>query len=180
LPRGRDHDHHCDRSAGGDFLKLNRNELAGAVADVGVLVPIAVALIVKNGLSATAVLLPAGLLYLTAAAVYRLPVPVQPLKAFGAIAIANGLGSDEIAAGALLMGAIFIVLGQLGLLDLAARGFPNALIRGVQLTVGLLFLKIAWGLVTNPPKSFGEHALSQDWALPLALVILVLAFALRR
>jgi SulP family sulfate permease len=145
-----------------------------------VLLPIAVALIVKNGLSATAVLVPAGLLYLTAAAVYRLPVPVQPLKAFGAIAIAKGLGADEIAGGALLMGAIFIVLGQTGLLDLAARGFPKALIRGVQLTVGLLFLKIAWGLVTEPPKSFQEHALSQSWALPLALLVLVLAFTLRR
>ena len=144
------------------------------------LVPLAVALIVKNGLSATAVLLPAGLLYLTAAAVYRLPVPVQPLKAFGAIAIAKGLGADEIAGGALLMGAIFIVLGQTGFLDLAARGFPKALIRGVQLTVGLLFLKIAWGLVADPPKSFQEHALAQSWALPLALVVLALALALRR
>jgi sulfate permease, SulP family len=159
---------------------LSRRELAGAVADVGVLVPIAVALIVKNGLSATAVLLPAGLLYLVVALVYELPVPVQPLKAFGAIAIAKGLGSDEIAAGALLMGVIFLVLGRLGLLDLAARGFPRALIRGVQLTVGLLFLKIAWGLVTEPPKGFKEHALGQGWALPLALLVLVLAFGLRR
>jgi SulP family sulfate permease len=161
-------------------MRLDRRELSGAVADVGVLVPIAVALIVGNGLSATAVLLPAGLLYLTAAAVYRLPVPVQPLKAFGAIAIAKGLGSDEIAAGALLMGVIFIVLGRFGLLDLAARGFPRALIRGVQLTVGLLFLKIAWTLVTKPPKGFTEHALSPGWAFPLAMLVLVLAFALRR
>jgi hypothetical protein len=161
-------------------LSLNRRELAGAVADVGVLVPIAVALIVKNGLSATAVLVPAGLLYLTVAFVYRLPVPVQPLKAFGAIAIAKGLGSDEIAAGALLMGVIFLVLGRLGLLDLAARGFPRALIRGVQLTVGLLFLKIAWTLATEPPKGFKEYALDPGWALPLALLVVVVAFALRR
>jgi MFS superfamily sulfate permease-like transporter len=161
-------------------VSFNRRELAGAVADVGVLVPIAVALIVKNGLSATAVLVPAGLLYLTVAGVYRLPVPVQPLKAFGAIAIAKGLGASDIAAGALLMGAIFIALGQLRLLDLAARGFPRALIRGVQLTVGLLFLKIAWTLVTAPSKGFKEYALSAGWALPLALLVLVLAFALRR
>lgn len=161
-------------------MRFDRRELAGAVADVGVLVPIAVALIVGNGLSATAVLLPAGLLYVTAAWIYQLPVPVQPLKAFGAIAIAKGLGSDEIAAGALLMGVIFITLGRLGLLDLAARGFPRALIRGVQLTVGLLFLKIAWGLVTDPPRGFREHALDAAWALPLAMAVLVLAFALRR
>jgi SulP family sulfate permease len=160
-------------------LRFDRRELAGAVADVGVLVPIAVALIVGNGLSATAVLLPAGLLYLTAAWVYRLPVPVQPLKAFGAIAIAKGLGSDEIAAGALLMGVIFVTLGRLGLLDLAARTFPRPLIRGVQLTVGLLFLKIAWDLVTDPPKGFTDYALAADWAVPLALLTLVLAFALR-
>jgi SulP family sulfate permease len=161
-------------------MKFGRRELSGAVADLGVLVPIAVALIVKNGLSPTAVLLPAGLLYITVSLVYRLPVPVQPLKALGAIAIAKGLGSDEIAAAALLLGAIFLVLGRIGALDLAARAFPRALIRGVQLTVGLLFLKIAWGLAAEPPKSFGEFALPASWGVPLALAGVVAAFALRR
>src|ERR687897_2791885 len=161
-------------------VKFDRRELAGAVADVGVLVPIAVALIVSNGLSATAVLLPAGLLYLLAAFVYGLPIPVQPLKAFGAIAIAKGLGSDEIAAGALLMGVVFVVLGPPRLLDLAARAFPKALIRGVPLTVGLLFLKIAWGLVLDPPKAFAEHALDPALAAALAAGAVILAFSLRR
>jgi hypothetical protein len=105
---------------------------------------------------------------------------VQPLKAFGAIAIAKGLGQDEIAAGALLMGAIFLVGGRLGLVDLAGRAFPRALIRGVQLTVGLLFLKIAWGLVHHPPKGFREYALSPGWAIPLAAAGVLLAVTLRR
>jgi SulP family sulfate permease len=161
-------------------MNFGRRELSGAVADLGVLVPIAVALIVKNGLSPTAVLLPAGLLYISVAYVYRLPVPVQPLKALGAIAIAKGLGSDEIAAAALLLGAIFLVLGRVGALDLAARVFPRAVIRGVQLTVGLLFLKIAWGLVADPPKSFGDFALPPAWAIPLAALGVVAALSLRR
>jgi sulfate permease, SulP family len=161
-------------------VKFDRRELAGAVADLGVLVPIAVALIVSNGLSATAVLLPAGLLYVVAALTYGLPIPVQPLKAFGAIAIAKGLGADEIAAGALLMGVVFVLLGRLHLLDFAARAFPKALIRGVQLTVGLLFLKIAWGLVLDPPKSFSEHALPASWAVPLAAIGVIAALGLRR
>lgn len=161
-------------------MKFDRRELAGAVADLGVLVPIAVALIVSNGLSATAVLLPAGLLYVVAALTYGLPIPVQPLKAFGAIAIAKGLGADEIAAGALLMGIVFVLLGRLHLLDFAARAFPKALIRGVQLTVGLLFLKIAWGLVLNPPKSFSEHALPALWAVPLAAIGVIAALSLRK
>jgi sulfate permease, SulP family len=163
----------------GDF-RLDRHEAAGAVADIGVLVPLAVALIVGNGLSATAVLLPAGLLYLAAAFVYRLPVPVQPLKAFAAIAIAKHLGSDEIAAGALVFGVVFVVLGRSGLLDLAARAFPRPLIRGVQLTVGLLFLKVAWGLVTEPPGPFEAQALAPGWAVPASAGAIVLLIALRR
>jgi sulfate permease, SulP family len=150
------------------------------VADLGVLVPIAVALIVVNGLSPTAVLLPAALLYLGNAFIYGIPLPAQPLKAFGAIAIAEGLGAEEIAAGALLIGAIFFTAGRLGLLDLAARAFPRALIRGVQLTVGLLFLQIAWGLVTDPPAAFEGYTLDPSWALPLAAAALVVALAFKR
>jgi SulP family sulfate permease len=161
-------------------VKFDRRELAGAVADLGVLVPIAVALIVVNGLSPTAVLLPAALLYLANAFIYGIPLPAQPLKAFGAIAIAQGLGADEIAAGALLIGAIFFTAGRLGLLDLAARAFPRALIRGVQLTVGLLFLQIAWGLVSDPPSAFESYALDPSWALPLAAAALAVALVFKR
>ena len=129
-------------------------EASGAVADLGVLVPIAIALIVSNGLSTTAVLLPAGLLYLVVAWTYRVPVAVQPLKAFGAAAIAAGAGADVIAAGSLLMGAVFMILGATGWLDRLGAVFPPEVIRGVQLAVGLLFVKIAWGMVSAPPTTF--------------------------
>jgi len=161
-------------------VRITRRELAGAVADLGVLVPIAVALIVGNGLSPTAVLLPAGLLYLANAWIYGLPLPSQPLKAFGAIAIAEGLGADEIAAGALLIGALFLVAGRLGLVDRLARAFPRPLVRGVQLAVGLLFLQIAWGLAADPPAAFAEHALPPAWAVGLALAAAAAALAFRR
>ena len=132
-------------------------EASGAVADLGVLVPIAIALIVSNGLSTTAVLLPAGLLYLVVAWTYRAPVAVQPLKAFGAAAIAAGAGADVIAAGSLLMGAAFVVLGATSWLDRLGAAFPREVIRGVQLAVGLLFAKIAWGMLTAPPATFTEQ-----------------------
>ena len=161
-------------------LRFDRTELAGAVADLGVLVPIAVALIVKNGLSPTAVLLPAGLLYVAAGLLYRLPVPVQPLKAFGAIAIAQGFGSSEIAAGALLMGGIFIVLGGSGLLDRVAEIFPKPIIRGVQLSVGLLFCQLAWNLATAPPTAFTDHTRPEWWLLGGGVAVAVAALFLRR
>jgi sulfate permease, SulP family len=167
------------KSGEGSF-RFDRAELAGAFGDLGVLVPIAVALIVKNGLTPTAVLLPAGLLYVVAGLVYRLPVPVQPLKAFGAIAIAHGFGADDIAAGALLMGAIFLTLGASGLLDWVAKVFPHPIIRGIQLSVGLLFCQFAWKLVSAPPKAFTDHRHSIWWLGIVTVVVIAAALLLRR
>jgi SulP family sulfate permease len=50
----------------------------------------------------------------------------------------------------------------------------------VQITVGLLFLKIAWGLVADPPASFDEPGLSTTLAAALAAGGLVLLLALRK
>ncbi len=168
------------QSWGRPALRFSRAEMAGAVADLGVLVPIAVALIVKNGLTPTAVLVPAGLLYVASGLFYRVPVPVQPLKAFGAIAIAYGLGSSEIAAGALLMGGVFVLLGAAGWLDSVARIFPQPIIRGVQLSVGLLFCQLAWKLATAPPAAFVDHDRPVWWLLAGTAVVAVAALLLRR
>jgi SulP family sulfate permease len=167
-------------NATSDRPRFNYTELAGAVADLGVFVPIAVALIVKNGLSPTAVLLPAALLYIAAGLLYRTPVPVQPLKAFGAIAIAKGLGSSAIAAGALLMGGVFVLLGASGLLDRVAKVFPQPIIRGIQLSVGLLFCQLAWTLTTSRSPSFVDHARPMWWLVGGAAVVVAAALLFRR
>lgn len=154
-------------------------EASGSVADLGVLVPISVALIVTNGLSATAVFLPAALGYLLVSRVYRLPISVQPLKAFGAVAIAAGLGPDVIAAGSLLMGVTFVALGTGNWLNRLAGFFPLPVIRGVQLTVGVLFVKIAWGLISRPTASFTDQ-LPPPWLSVATLAVLALLLLLRR
>lgn len=161
-------------------FRFDAREWSGAFADLGVLVPIAVALIVVNGLSPTAVLLPAGLLYITSGLIYRVPIPVQPLKAFGAIAIAQGLGPQVIAAGALLMGAIFVILGATGAVDRAARLVPRPIIRGVQLSVGLLFAKLAFDLVANTPAAFVDRAFGTGWLVTAAVAAAVVLLVARR
>src|SRR5918999_539646 len=96
-------------------LQLDRHELAGGLGDSGLLIPLAVALVAVNGLSATAVFAGAGLVYAATALYFRVPVPVQPLKAFAAAAIALRLEADVIAAGALTMAAAMLVLSAGGL-----------------------------------------------------------------
>src|SRR3954452_23964476 len=119
-------------------MRFNVRELGGGLGDAGLFIPIAVAMITLNGLNATAVFAVAGLVYVATALYFRVPVPVQPLKAFAAAAIALGLHADVIAAGALLMAAAMLGLSVTGLADWAARHFPLVLVRGIQASVALL------------------------------------------
>ncbi|RJQ47717.1 MAG: hypothetical protein C4534_00665 [Gaiellales bacterium] len=70
-------------------LRIDRHELAGSFGDIGVMAPLAVALITVNQLNATVVLGAAGLLYIFGGLYFRIPMPVQPLKATAAIALAS-------------------------------------------------------------------------------------------
>ena len=124
-------------------LRLNRHEVAGGLGDAGLFIPIAVALVAVNGLNATAVFAGGGLVYLATAAYFRVPIPVQPLKAFAAAAIALELQADVIAAGALLMSASMAVLGLTGAAGWLADRFPLVLVRGIQASVALLLAKAA-------------------------------------
>src|SRR5215204_662566 len=118
-------------------MRFNVRELGGGLGDAGLFIPIAVAMITLNGLNATAVFAVAGLVYV------GVPVPVQPLKAFAAAAIALHLNAETLAAGALLMAGAMALLAATGTAGWLAQRFPTALVRGIQASVALLLAKAA-------------------------------------
>ena len=113
------------------------------MGDWGLLLPLAIALIALNGLEATIVFTGVGLTYVATALAFRVPVPVQPLKAFAAAAIALELSAEVLAAGALLMAAAMAALAVTGLAGWLAERFPLVLVRGIQAAVALLLAKAA-------------------------------------
>ena len=118
-------------------------DASASVADAGVLVPIVVALIIGNGLDAGTVLVCAGALYLVAGLYFRVPVPVQPIKAAAAIAIARDLPVETIAAAGVVLGFALVVLSVTGMTALISRLFTVPVVRGLQLGVGLILLRTA-------------------------------------
>lgn len=124
--------------------------MAGAFGDLGTLLPLAVLLIKVNGLNPTVTLGLVGLAYVLAGLYYRIPMAVQPLKSFSALAIAAGLGVSVIAAGSLLMGAALLVLGLAGAAGWITRIVPKSLVRGIQLGAGII-LVIAGGRALIQP-----------------------------
>jgi SulP family sulfate permease len=122
-------------------FRFNIQELGGALGDVGTLLPLMVALILINGLNATLVLVLVGLFYIGSGLYFRIPTPVQPLKAVAAIAIALGLTPTVIGAAGLIMGAILLLLSLTNLIAVVTKLFPKAVVRGIQLSIGLILLK---------------------------------------
>jgi len=140
-----------DKTDAGRGLRFDRLELAGAFADLGTLLPIVVSMIFINQLSPSPVFLAFGLFYLVAGYYYRLPIPVQPLKAVGAIAIAYPavITAPVIAASGIIFGGFLLALSLSGTIDRIAKFFSPAVIRGIQLTLGLIFLKKGIELIVD-------------------------------
>ncbi|MDI6800769.1 MAG: putative sulfate/molybdate transporter [Thermodesulfovibrionales bacterium] len=122
-------------------LKSALWDVSGAFGDIGVLFPLAIALIAKNGFNPTALFLMAGIFYIASAYYFKITMPVQPLKAMSAIAIASGINSSTISSAGIVMGAILAVIAFTGLGVRIGRIFPVSVIRGIQLGLGIMLIK---------------------------------------
>jgi len=132
-------------------LRFDRVELAGSFGDLGTLLPIVVGMILINKLSPTTVFLAFGLFYILTGYYYRLPVPVQPLKAVGAIAIAYPAQITEpvIGAAGIIFGGLLLVFAITGVVDKLAKLFTQPVVRGIQLALGLIFLRKGIELIVD-------------------------------
>ena len=72
----------------GDF-DFSRRELAGSMGDFGTLLPFVVGYIMINGLDPAGLLIMLGLANIATGILYKLPVPIQPMKLIGVVAIAQ-------------------------------------------------------------------------------------------
>ena len=160
-------------------LRFDRVELSGAFGDLGTLLPIVVAMILINELSPSTVFLGFGLFYLLAGYYYRLPIPVQPLKAVGAIAIAYPAVITEsvIGAAGIIFGVILLALSLTGMVDQLAKLFSQAVVRGIQLTLGLIFLKKGIELIIDKDL-FMSGVSGRLSGLPINMIIGIAVFCL--
>jgi SulP family sulfate permease len=120
--------------------RFDRNELAGALGDLGALLPIAMAMVLFNGLNPTGLFLSIGVFYIASGSFFGITVPVQPMKVIGAYAIATAMSAEQILASGLLMGVFLLLVGLTGAIDLIRKITPQSVIRGVQLSTGALLI----------------------------------------
>ncbi len=121
-------------------FQFNRNEIAGSLGDLGTILPIAIGMILVNGLSSTGLFFSVGLFYILTGIYFGITVPVQPMKVIGAYSIATMMTADQVLASGLLMAILLMVIGLTGTMDIIGRNTPKSVIRGVQLSTGSLLM----------------------------------------
>ncbi|WDP83855.1 MAG: sulfate permease [Desulfobacter sp.] len=120
--------------------QFNRNEFAGSMGDLGTILPLALGMVMVNRLSPTGVFFSLGLFYLLAGIYYGITVPVEPMKLIGAYAVATSMTIHQIQASSLLMAASLMLIGLTGTMDRFGRYIPTSVIRGIQLSTGMLLM----------------------------------------
>lgn len=120
--------------------QFNRMELAGALGDLGTILPLGIGMIVINGLDPLALFACVGIYYLFSGFYFGVTMPVEPMKVIGAYAIATGIAAPQIFAASLINGLFLLVVGVTGAMTLIGKYTPKPVIRGVQLSTGVLLV----------------------------------------
>ena len=124
-------------------IKFNKQEFAGAFGDIGTDFPLIIAMILAANLHAPSVLIVYGLMQILTGLTYKIPMPVQPLKAMATLVIAQKIAGPILLGAGLSIGVVMLVLSFTGLLDKLTKLVPKAVIRGLQLGLGISLCSLA-------------------------------------
>lgn len=133
-------------------FRFNRMEFAGSLGDLGTILPLSIGMILINGLNPLGLFLSVGLYYVFSGLYFRVTSPVEPMKVIGAYAIATGITASQIQASSLWLFLFLLVIGGTGIIKLIGRYIPKPVIRGVQLSTGVLLVSQGIKLMLGSSK----------------------------
>lgn len=164
----------------GTFKSQPLAELSGSLGDLGTLLPLMTALVITKSISLPSTLLFTGTANIVTGVGFGLPLPVQPMKAIAAVAIARKFTLEENAAAGLVVAGLVGFLSVTGLITWANCVTPIPVVKGIQVGAGLslclsagskMLVPLSW---TGP--WWGDNLL---WALA-AVVLLLSTFVYSR
>jgi MFS superfamily sulfate permease-like transporter len=118
----------------------NRMEWAGAFGDIGTLIPFVIAYITIVKIDPLGLLFMFGICLLGSGFYYRTPLPVQPMKAIGAAAIAGGISPAALFGSGITTGIFWFFAGATGAIKPIAKLAAKPVVRGIMLGLGFSFM----------------------------------------
>ena len=129
--------------------EYNRMEFAGAFGDLGTFIPFVAAYITLNKIDPLGIFVSFGIFKIFVGLYFKTPVPVQPMKAIGGMAIAH---PETITQGMIWGAGIFtaffwLVMGFTGAVSWLHKITSKPIIRGIMLGLGLSFMMEGIGMM---------------------------------
>lgn len=151
-------------------LRVNWMEVSGSLGDLGVFIPLVVAVCVTSGLDIGIVLILAGILNVFTGILFRQPIPVQPMKALATIVIAEGLIKEELLAAGFILGVILVLASYF--IETITKYIPIVVVRGIQLGIGLKLILKGYSWIGQLPL----NGLNSQITGAVILLILIIAY----
>ncbi|KAI0134077.1 putative sulfate transporter [Xylariales sp. AK1849] len=149
------------------------SEISGALGDLGTLLPLMITLAVNGSISLSTTLVFSGFFNLITGLVFGIPLPVQPMKAIAAAAIASHTSLNETVAAGSVTSIIVLLLSITGLLHWVTRVIPVPVIKGIQFGAGLSLVISAGSSLLGPLPWFLPWPLdNRVWAILTFLALI--------
>jgi hypothetical protein len=157
----------------------NKMEWAGAFGDIGTLIPFVVAYITIVGVEPLGLLFMFGICLLVAGFYYKTPIPIQPMKAIGAAAIAGGISPLALFGSGITTGIFWFFAGSTGAIKPIAKLATKPVVRGIMLGLGLSFMVDGVNRMKTAPVLAGialvvTYLLLTNPKIPAMFVLLII------
>jgi predicted benzoate:H+ symporter BenE len=135
---------------GNDYNKM---EFAGAFGDLGTLIPFVVGYITLNKMDPLGILVAFGLFKIFVGLYFKTPIPVQPMKAIGGMAISHAgtITPGMIWGSGIFTGLFWLLMGVTGAINWIEKVTTKPVIRGIMLGLGLSFILEGLGMMKGQP-----------------------------
>ncbi|HOD70264.1 MAG TPA: putative sulfate/molybdate transporter [Deltaproteobacteria bacterium] len=143
-------------------FEFSMRELSGSMGDFGTLLPLAVGYISVCGLNPAGLLVMIGLANIFTGLAYRLPIPIEPMKAIAVVAIAQHWNPSLVYATGFCMGILWLLLSATTIMDRVAGFTPTSVTRGIQVALGVMLAVQALSMFNG------------SWLLGLACIAIIL------
>src|SRR5512136_3345696 len=133
--------------------EYNRMELAGAFGDLGTFIPFVAAYITLNKMDPLGILVAFGIFKIFVGLYFKTPVPIQPMKAIGGMAIAHAgsITPGMIWGSGIFTGLFWLLMGLTGAITWIEKVTTKPVVRGIMLGLGLSFVVEGLGMMRTEP-----------------------------
>jgi MFS superfamily sulfate permease-like transporter len=143
-------------------FNFNVHEFAGAFGDLGTLLPFVIGFIAVCGLDAAALLISLGICNLLCSIIFRVPIPLQPMKLIAVVAIAGQWTPAMLYACGIATGIVWTILGLTRAMTILGHYTPAPVIKGIQAALGTLLGYKAFELIQT------------QWLLAILSILLII------